>query len=65
MATYSENNNLEALRASKTRVTLFTINGFQLKGTIVDFDANTVVLRCDGTEQMLYKHAISTIKPAV
>ncbi|MGM9640906.1 MAG: RNA chaperone Hfq [Faecousia sp.] len=45
-------------------VTLFLMNGFQMRGTIVGFDSFVVVLVTDGRQQMIYKHAISTLVPA-
>ena len=45
-------------------VTLFLMNGFQLRGTITGFDSFVVVLVTDGKQQMIYKHAISTITPS-
>ena len=44
-------------------VTLFLMNGFQLRGTITGFDNFVVVLVTDGKQQMIYKHAISTLAP--
>ena len=43
--------------------TMFLINGFQLRGTVTGFDCFTVVLDCDGRQNVIYKHAISTIAP--
>ena len=53
------------LRARQDRVpvTLFLMNGFQMRGTITGFDAFVVVLDSDGRQQIIYKHAISTIAP--
>ncbi|MBQ3557876.1 MAG: RNA chaperone Hfq [Oscillospiraceae bacterium] len=42
-------------------VTIFLMNGFQLRGEIKHFDEHTVVLYTDGKQQVIYKHAISTI----
>jgi len=47
----------------KIPVTLFLMNGFQLRGTVAGFDNLTVVLVTDGKQQMIYKHAISTLAP--
>ena len=47
----------------KVPVTLFLMNGFQLRGTITGFDSFVVVLGTDGRQQMIYKHAISTLAP--
>ena len=44
-------------------VTLFLMNGFQLRGVITGYDNFVVVLVSDGKQQMIYKHAISTLAP--
>lgn len=54
---------LKELRRDKVPVTLFLMNGFQLRGTITGFDSFVVVLVSDGKQQMIYKHAISTLAP--
>ena len=54
---------LDEVRRDKTPVTLFLMNGFQLRGTITGFDNFVVVLISDGKQQMIYKHAISTLAP--
>ena len=63
-----KNNNLQdlfLLRARKTRanVTMFLMNGYQLRGQIAGFDPFVVVLISEGRQQVIYKHAISTITP--
>ena len=55
---------LNQTRKSRTLVTVFLMNGFQMRGVITGFDSFVVVLESDGRQQMLYKHAISTIVPA-
>ena len=47
----------------KVPLTLFLMNGFQLRGIITGFDSFVVVLVSDGRQQMIYKHAISTLAP--
>ena len=54
---------LQEVRRDKVPVTLFLMNGFQLRGTIVGFDSFVVVLVSEGRQQMIYKHAISTLAP--
>ncbi|GEA15319.1 MAG: host factor-I protein [Moorella sp. (in: firmicutes)] len=54
---------LNVLRRDNTPVTIYLVNGFQLKGIVRGFDNFTVVLDSDGKQQMIYKHAISTITP--
>ena len=54
---------LREVRAERTPVTLFLMNGFQLRGTITGFDSFVVVLVSEGKQQMIYKHAISTLAP--
>ncbi len=54
---------LKECRRERVPVTLFLMNGFQLRGTITGFDSFVVVLVTDGKQQMIYKHAISTLAP--
>ena len=54
---------LKEVRRVKVPVTLFLMNGFQLRGTITGYDSFVVVLVTDGRQQMIYKHAISTLAP--
>ena len=54
---------LTKVRKQALSVTVFLMNGFQLRGTITGFDAFTVVLAADGKQNLIYKHAISTIVP--
>ncbi len=54
---------LNLVRKEKTGITIFLINGFQLKGTVKGFDNYTVVIESEGKQQLVYKHAISTIIP--
>ncbi|MDR2502352.1 MAG: RNA chaperone Hfq [Oscillospiraceae bacterium] len=55
---------LNRARAQKVAVTVFLVNGFQLRGLVMGFDSFTVVLDTDGKQNLIYKHAISTIIPA-
>ena len=48
----------------KVPVTLFLMNGFQLRGIVTSFDSFVVVLMVDGKQMMIYKHAISTLAPS-
>ena len=50
-------------RRDKVPVTVFLMNGFQMRGIIMGFDAFVVVLDSDGKQQVIYKHAISTVAP--
>ena len=54
---------LNEVRRDKVPVTLFLMNGFQLRGTVTGFDSFVVVLVTEGKQQMIYKHAISTLAP--
>ena len=54
---------LNQVRKSKAPVTIFLVNGFQIKGQVTGFDNFTVVLDSEGKQQLIYKHAISTIVP--
>ena len=55
---------LNQARRDKTPLTLFLINGYQLRGTILSFDQFAVLLLTEGKQNLIYKHAISTIQPA-
>lgn len=55
---------LTRARKQNVPLTLFLVNGFQMRGTIVGFDPFIVVLLSEGRQQVIYKHAISTIAPA-
>ncbi len=50
-------------RRDQVPVTMFLMNGFQMRGTITGFDAFVVILDSEGKQQVIYKHAISTIAP--
>lgn len=54
---------LKEVRREKIPVTLFLMNGFQLRGVVTGYDNFVVVLTTDGKQQMIYKHAISTLVP--
>lgn len=54
---------LASARRAETPVTVFLMNGFQMRGIITGFDSFTVVLSTDGRQNLIYKHAISTISP--
>ena len=54
---------LNALRRSKTPVTIFLVKGVKLQGIITWFDAFSILLRREGAPQLIYKHAVSTIQP--
>ncbi len=54
---------LSEVRREKIPVTMFLMNGFQLRGTVTGYDSFVVVLVTDGKQQMIYKHAISTVAP--
>ena len=55
---------LNNARKERIPVTIFLVNGVQLKGIVKGFDRFTVVLDSDGKQQLVYKHAISTVSPA-
>lgn len=54
---------LNVARQQAQPVTLFLMNGFQMRGIIRGFDSFVVILDVDGRQQMIYKHAISTVVP--
>lgn len=55
---------LNLARKERIVVTIYLVNGFQFKGIVKGFDNYIVILDCDGKQQLVYKHAISTIAPS-
>lgn len=55
---------LNALRKEKIPVTVFLVNGFQIRGIVRGFDSFTVVMEAEGKQELVYKHALSTLIPA-
>lgn len=54
---------LNQLRKENIPVTIFLLNGFQLRGLVKAFDNFTIILETEGKQQLVYKHAISTFSP--
>lgn len=54
---------LSRARQGRLPVTVFLMNGYQLRGLVTGFDAFVMFLTTDAKQQMIYKHAISTIIP--
>lgn len=54
---------LNQIRRDRTPVTIFLMNGFQMRGYILSFDQFAVLLLSEGRQNLIYKHAISTIQP--
>ena len=55
---------LNQARKENVGVTIHLVNGFQIKGNVRGFDNFIVILDSMGKQQMIYKHAISTITPS-
>ena len=53
---------LEALKKAKAAVNIYLLNGVKLQGIVKDYDNFTVLLKSQDKEQLIYKHAISTIQ---
>ena len=58
-----QENFLNQARKENVPVTVHLLNGFQIKGVIRGFDQFTVIVDSMGRQQMIFKHAISTITP--
>ena len=54
---------LNQARKENMLTTVFLVNGYQIKGVIRSFDNFTVLLEVDGKQQLVYKHAVSTVIP--
>ena len=55
---------LNQVRKDHSPITIFLVSGYQIKGYVKGFDSYTIVIDSDGKQQMIYKHAISTIVPS-
>ena len=63
MSTALQEEMLDEITEQKIPVTVFLMNGFQIRGMILDHDDAVLVLEADSKQQIVYKHAISTIIP--
>ena len=54
---------LNQVRKEKIGVTIFLTNGYQFRGSVKGFDNYVVILECEGKQNLVYKHAISTVVP--
>lgn len=50
-------------RRERIPVTVFLVNGFQMRGLITGHDSFVLLLDADGKQEMVYKHAVSTVMP--
>ena len=57
-----QDNILQYLKDERESVKIFLMKGFQIQGTILDFDTFVILLESEGKKQLIYKHAISTIQ---
>jgi len=55
---------LSWVRKENVPVSIFLISGFQIRGNVRGFDNYVIIVESEGKQQMVYKHAISTIVPA-
>lgn len=55
---------LNYVRKNNVQVTIYLVNGFQFKGLVKGFDNFIIIIECDNRQQIVYKHAISTISPS-
>ena len=55
---------LNRARKENLNLTVYLINGYQIKGIVKGFDNYTIILKSEGKQQLIYKHAISTIIPS-
>ena len=58
-----QDNFLNQVRRENIPVTIHLVNGFQMKGSVRGFDSFVIIIDSMGKQQMIYKHAVSTITP--
>lgn len=54
---------LNYTRKNKTEITIFLVNGVPIKGRVLSFDNFTILIEVDKRQNLIYKHAISTMVP--
>ena len=54
---------LSEIRRLNVPVTIYLVNGFQLRGIVKGFDAFTILLEYERKTHLVYKHAVSTVSP--
>lgn len=54
---------LNRARKDNISIIIFLVNGYQIKGQVKGFDNYTLILESEDKQQLIYKHAISTIIP--
>lgn len=54
---------LNHVRKENLPVVIYLVNGFQIRGLVRGFDNFTVIIENEGKQQLVYKHAVSTISP--
>lgn len=65
ISTSVQSNYLTEAKNLQTPMIVYMMNGFQVRGTIIDFDDFTILVESDGKKQLLYKHAVSTVAPFI
>ncbi len=56
---------LNTVRKEKSEITIFLMNGVPIKGKVLSFDNFTVLIEVDKKQNLIFKHAVSTIVPTV
>ena len=57
-----QDNILQSLKNKNEQIKIFLMKGFQIQGTVLDFDTFVILLESEGKKQLIYKHAISTVQ---
>ena len=57
-----QDNILQQLKKTDEQIKIFLMKGFQIQGTVIDFDTFVILLESEGKKQLIYKHAISTVQ---
>ncbi len=57
-----QDNVLQYLKSEREIIKIFLMKGFQIQGTVIDFDTFVILLESEGKRQLIYKHAVSTIQ---
>jgi host factor-I protein len=58
-----QDNFLNQARKEKLEITIYLMNGVPIKGRVLSFDNFTILVEVDKKQNMIYKHAVSTLVP--
>lgn len=65
MSANDQSNLLSEARNLKALMLIYMMNGFQMRGQIIDFDDSAILVESEGRQQLLFRHAVSTVTTSI